>query len=81
MVKLTNKISVLSVEIPIWYSKEEMYRSLLRNNYSHEIANELSEKWAEDLQQSLRKGFELGFRYAKGEEIEASVTIKKIATN
>jgi hypothetical protein len=41
-----------------WYSKEEMYHDLRRGNYSHEIASELSERWARDLQGAFEKGVE-----------------------
>jgi hypothetical protein len=43
---------------PIWYTKEEMYDWLINNNYSKEIAAELSEIWARDLQGAFKKGWE-----------------------
>lgn len=51
--------------VPIWYTREEMIQYLLRNNYSQQIADELSEKWAYDLQESFRKGFEKGLQHGR----------------
>jgi hypothetical protein len=42
----------------IWYTKDEMYHWLIRENYSEKIAKELSDKWAEHLQGAFEKGFE-----------------------
>jgi hypothetical protein len=41
-----------------WYSKDEIYHFLKGENYSHEIAEELSLKWAESLQGAFNKGCE-----------------------
>lgn len=45
-------------EIPTWYTKEQMYDWLITENYSKEIATELSEAWARDLQGAFKKGWE-----------------------
>lgn len=42
---------------PKWYNKDEMYNHLRNERYSHEIAEELSERWAKDLQLSFEKGW------------------------
>ena len=52
-------------EAPIWYTKDEMFRWLVRNNYSKEIATELSQKWADDLQGAFAKGFDKAAREAR----------------
>jgi hypothetical protein len=46
------------VVIPNWYTKEDLYNDLRRNNYSEEIAEELSQKYADDLQHAFTKGWE-----------------------
>lgn len=46
------------VNEPRWYTKEQMHHWLKRGSYSEQIANELSEKWADDLQGAFNKGFE-----------------------
>lgn len=43
---------------PIWYTKDQMYDWLIRENYSEQIAKELSGKWSEDLQGAFNKGYE-----------------------
>jgi hypothetical protein len=48
---------------PIWYTENEMYQWLIRENYSEQIAKELSSKWADHLQGAFNKGFEKGARY------------------
>lgn len=45
-------------EIPVWYTYSEMYDRLIRENYSKEIAKEISHKWANDLQGAFSKGYE-----------------------
>lgn len=45
---------------PIWYTQNEIYDDLIRNKYSEEIAKELSQKWADDLQGAFNKGYEKG---------------------
>jgi len=67
---------ILDVEVPLWYDKGEAYDYLIRHNYSKEIATELSEKWANDQQGAFRKGFELGFRHAKGEHVDAVIAVR-----
>lgn len=67
---------IIDVEVPLWYDKGEAYDYLIRHNYSKEIATELSEKWANDQQGAFRKGFELGFRHAKGEHVDAVITVR-----
>lgn len=44
--------------IPKWYTKEQMYDWLIHNDYSKDIATELSGQWAEDLQGAFKKGWE-----------------------
>jgi len=66
------------MEIPVWYKKDEIFNFLIDNDYSGEIANELSEKWANDLQSSFEKGFEKG--YHEGIKLAPSVELKFIAT-
>lgn len=50
---------------PKWYSAEEMLHYLQRQKYSDEIADELSVKYAENLQRAFNKGFELGLRVVR----------------
>ncbi len=45
-------------EPPVWYTKQQMYMWLIGKNYSHDIATELSEQWAKDLQGAFKKGWE-----------------------
>jgi hypothetical protein len=51
-----------SVAAPNWYSESQMYHWLIRENYSEQIAKELSAKWASDQQGAFNKGFEKGVR-------------------
>lgn len=68
-------------EAPIWYTKDEMYRWLVRNNYSKEIATELSQKWADDLQGAFAKGFDKAVREARqqseGEKLREELEMYK----
>jgi len=50
------------VEIPIWYTENEMHQWLIRENYSEKIAKELSGKYATYLQGAFNKGYEKGSR-------------------
>ena len=43
---------------PQWYTKSEMYSFLISKDYSKEIAEELSEMWANHLQGAFKKGWE-----------------------
>lgn len=43
---------------PEWYTKDEMYRYLIRNNYSELIATELAEAYADNLNKAFAKGYE-----------------------
>lgn len=63
---------------PKWYSKQEMYDDLIRNDYSHQIAEELSERWAMDLENARNAGIEKG-RYQVQASCEA--TLKNAAEN
>lgn len=74
---LGHNCPIIKLKIPIWYDKQVMYTFLISKNYSKEIAEELSELWATDLQQSFRKGFEKGCQYSKGENIDAIIEIIK----
>lgn len=68
---------IVDVEVPTWYSKDEMVMFLRQKNYSKEIAEELAQLWADDLNGSFRKGFEQGFYHAKGKNIDAIVTVRE----
>ena len=46
------------IKIPQWYDKQEMYDWLILNSYSKEIAIELSQIWADDLQGAFTKRWE-----------------------
>lgn len=50
-----------------WYTSEEMRHWLRRNNYCEEIANELCDQYAENLQRAFNKGREIGAREALAE--------------
>lgn len=64
-----DKPSVDVKSAPLWYTKQEMKDWLILNNYSKEIATELSEKWANDLQGAFQKGWDKrGYEIAKPEE-------------
>jgi len=67
---------VVDVQVPIWYKKDEMISFLRHKNYCKEIAEELAQLWVDDLNGAFRKGFEKGFQYAKGENIDAIVTVR-----
>jgi len=45
-------------DAPLWYDKQTMYEWLIQNKYSKQIAEELSEHWAKDLQGAFKKGWE-----------------------
>jgi hypothetical protein len=45
---------------PTWYTKNQMFDYLKQNNYSKEIATELSGTWADILQGAYKKGWEMG---------------------
>jgi hypothetical protein len=49
-----------SNQAPKWYSRGEIYDHLKRENYSETIANELSDKWSDQLQGAFNKGYEKG---------------------
>lgn len=63
--KAQTEVMPVLPDVPIWYTREEMIQYLLRNNYSQQISDELSEKWAYDLQESFRKGFEKGLEHGR----------------
>ena len=63
---------------PIWYTENEMHQWLIRENYSEQIAGELSKKWAEDLQGAFNKGFEKGTRELESLRSELSKKQEKI---
>ncbi len=50
---------------PNWYSKEEIYRMLLHDKYSEEIAGELSERWSKGLQSAFEKGYDKAYRLSQ----------------
>lgn len=50
--------SGILVDAPIWYTKEEIYNWLRHENYSEQIANELSDKWATSSQFAFEKGWQ-----------------------
>jgi hypothetical protein len=54
---------VLQDKPPIWYTKDELYDWLISENYSKQIADELAERWAGDLQHAFDKGWEKAKRY------------------
>ena len=62
---------VVDVQVPIWYNKDEIISFLRQKNYCKEIAEELAQLWVDDLNGAFRKGFEKGFQYAKGKNIDA----------
>ena len=47
---------------PNWYSEDEMYHWLTRDNYSEQIARELAKKIAYNYQLAFNKGYEIGKR-------------------
>ena len=47
--------------VPTWYTPDEMRHYLIRHNYSREIADELAQRWADDLQGAFKKGYEKGY--------------------
>lgn len=50
-----------------WYSAPEIQQWLISQNYSKDIAEELSTKWANDLQGAFNKGYEKATRdFAQG---------------
>jgi len=50
------------LEAPTWYTKNEIYDYLIRENYSKNIAEELAGTWSDQLQGAFNKGFEKGMR-------------------
>jgi len=52
---------------PIWYTSDELYHYLRIQNYAQNIAEELSVKYAENLQKAFAKGWSMGERKAKQE--------------
>lgn len=44
--------------IPNWYTADEIYDWLIKDNYSKEIAETLSKVWANDLQKAFIKGWQ-----------------------
>lgn len=50
---------------PEWYTAHELWHWLRRHNYVPEIADELSEEYAVNLQRAFNKGYELGQRESK----------------
>jgi hypothetical protein len=53
--------TVCKEQPPIWYTKKELYNWLIHENYSKQIAEELSEKWAISSQMAFAKGWEKAF--------------------
>lgn len=66
-------------EIPVWYTYSEMYDRLIRENYSKEIAKELSHKWANDLQGAFSKGYEKAQRHSAQQLKEYKAKLKNAA--
>lgn len=65
-------------EIPVWYTYSEMYDRLIRENYSKEIAKELSHKWANDLQGAFSKGYEKAQRHSAQQLKEYKEVIREL---
>lgn len=59
--------AVINDEVPVWYTAHEMRGWLIKNKYSVEIATELSEIWARDLQGAFKKGWEKAKNTGKGD--------------
>jgi hypothetical protein len=57
------------IKPPKWYSKQEMYDWLIVHSYSKEIATELSQIWADDLQGAFNKGWD-----KRGYELQSQKT-------
>ena len=56
---------------PNWYSEKEMYDWLIHEHYSKEIATELAEKYAIDLQRAFKKGWDKrGYEQPQAEQDE-----------
>jgi len=64
-------------KVPRWYSKTEMYDWLRRHHYSEQIANELAEAYATNLQAAYEKGFYVGQRTAKMNQPELDIPCQK----
>jgi hypothetical protein len=52
------------IQIPTWYTPDEMRHYLIRHNYSQEISDELAQRWADDLQSAFEKGYQKGYSNA-----------------
>ena len=52
-----NVVSEVPKDIPQWYSSEELYEALRRDNFSHSIAEMLAERYAINLQRAFVKGW------------------------
>lgn len=62
---------------PIWYTEEEMFHWLKRENYSETIAKELSGMYANYLQGAFKKGFEKGQRSADQQTSQLQEQLKE----
>ena len=56
-----NEVKPVLPDVPTWYTPDEMRHYLIRHNYSREIADELAQRWANDLQGAFKKGYEKGY--------------------
>jgi flagellar biosynthesis/type III secretory pathway protein FliH len=56
---------------PNWYSAQELWEVLRREESAH-MANRLSVEYAKNLQQAFNKGYEMGVRKGKQENIRLS---------
>jgi hypothetical protein len=54
---------------PTWITAEEMFHYLRRKRYSHEIAAELAEDYATNLQRVFVRGFEMGQREQSNDQL------------
>lgn len=55
---------------PVWYTKQIMHDWLIQQNYSKEIAEQLSDRWSDDLQRAFKKGWEKAFNDKRTMEFE-----------
>jgi flagellar biosynthesis/type III secretory pathway protein FliH len=46
--------------VPCWYTEKEIYTWLRNHQYSEQIAKELAEPYAENLQRAYEKGYQHG---------------------
>lgn len=78
--QIKRRPELVQLNVPTWYKKDEMYWYLIRNRYSKEIASELAQRWADDLQGAFKKGFEKGVQRNEGINIDAVYTDKAAPT-